>query len=122
MSTLSDAPEQKARTGLRPSRPLPAPVHVGGDSWIIITVLLILLVATDFVAYLGWTLDGGTNVSTAGYVAMATSVLFSLIVGCGFVTLIFYSSRSGDDEPPALMPPENRAGSGQYRHATKGVK
>ena len=41
----------------------------------VILLLLSLLVATDFVAYLGWTLADGVEVSTAGYVAMAMGVL-----------------------------------------------
>ena len=73
----------------------------------IILVLLSLLVATDFVAYLGWTLADGVEVSTAGYVAMALGVLFSLVVGSGLMVLVFYSSRSGADEPPVFTLPEN---------------
>ena len=72
----------------------------------IILVLLSLLVATDFVAYLGWTLADGVEVSTAGYVAMALGVLFSLVVGNGLMVLVFYSSRSGYDEPPVFITPE----------------
>src|SRR5689334_23187317 len=101
MSTLSDASEQGAKTGLRPS----APSRPGAAAWMIILVLLLLLVATDFVAYLGWTLADGVEVSTAAYVAMALGVLFSLIVGCGLMALVFYSSRSGYDEPPVFIRP-----------------
>ncbi len=67
---------------------------------------LSLLVATDFVAYLGWTLADGVEVSTAGYVAMAAGVLFSLIIGCGLMALVFYSSRSGYDEPAVFIRPD----------------
>jgi hypothetical protein len=86
----------------------PAPARLGAGSWIIITVLLSLLVAAGFVVYLGWTLGDGVEVSTAGYLAMALGVLFSLAVGFGLMTLIFYSSRSGYDEPPVLIIPENK--------------
>ncbi len=34
-----------------------------------------------------------------GYIAMALGVTFSVIVGCGLMTLLFYSSRHGYDEP-----------------------
>ena len=36
---------------------------------------------------------------TAGYVAMMLGVVFSIVVGCGLMALIFYSSRYGYDEP-----------------------
>ena len=103
MSTVSDAPEQNARTARHPSRQRSAPARSGAGSWTIILVLLLLLVATDFVAYVGWTLEDGIEVSTAGYVAMAAGVLFSLVVGCGLMALIFYSSRNGYDDPPVLI-------------------
>jgi hypothetical protein len=106
MSILSDTPEQKAKTSLRPSRQPAAPARLGTAAWMIILVLLSLLVATDFVAYLGWTLADGVEVSTAGYVAMALGVLFSLIVGCGLMVLVFFSSRSGYDEPPVFIRPD----------------
>ena len=35
-----------------------------------------------------------------GYVAMTLGVVFTVIVGSGLVTLMFYSSRHGFDEPP----------------------
>jgi hypothetical protein len=105
------------------SAPTDAPARLGAGSWIIIIVLLSLLVATCFVAYLGWTLADGTEVSTTGYVAMAAGVIFSLLVGCGLMALVFYSSRSGYDEPPVLITPEDGPEvSGQHSHATKGMK
>ena len=120
----------KPRIDLQPAAPEtgaatdnPASPRPGAGSWIIIIVLLLLLVATDFVAYLGWTLADGIKVSTAGYVAMTAGVLFSLVIGCGLMALIFYSSRSGYDEPPVLITPENGPERpGQYRHAAKGLK
>ena len=103
MPTLSRAPDQKSKTSLRPSPEQSAPAPLGAGAWMIILVLLSLLVATDFVAYLGWTLEDGIEVSTAGYVAMAVGVLFSLIVGCGLMALVFYSNRSGYDQPAVVI-------------------
>jgi hypothetical protein len=37
---------------------------------------------------------------TTGYVAMTLGIVFSLLVGCGLMALLFYSSRHGYDEPP----------------------
>jgi hypothetical protein len=36
---------------------------------------------------------------TVGYVAMIFGIVISLIVGCGLMALLFYSSRHGYDEP-----------------------
>jgi hypothetical protein len=34
-----------------------------------------------------------------GWIALTLGVVFSLIVGIGLMTLVFYSSRQGYDEP-----------------------
>jgi hypothetical protein len=71
--------------------------------WIVVTVLLLLLVATVVIAYLGWTSGGDTEVPASGYVAMAFGVIFSLAIGIGLMALLFYSSRKGYDEPAVLI-------------------
>ena len=38
--------------------------------------------------------------SVHGYVAMILGIIFSLLVGCGLMALVFYSNRRGYDEPP----------------------
>jgi hypothetical protein len=81
--------------------------RMGVGSWIILIVLLVLLVATGVVIYFGWTLGNGTDVPSSGYAAMAFGVVISLAVGFGLMALIFYSSRSGYDEPPVLIAPES---------------
>jgi hypothetical protein len=55
------------------------------------------------IGYLGWMSGGDADVPTSGYVAMAFGVIFSLAVGIGLMTLIFYSSRKGYDEPAVLI-------------------
>ena len=81
--------------------------RLGVGSWIILIVLLSLLVAAGAVIYLGWTLGNGTDMPTSGYAAMALGVIISLAVGFGLMALIFYSSRKGYDEPPALIVTED---------------
>jgi hypothetical protein len=81
--------------------------RLGIGSWIVLLVLLSLLAATAVVVYFGWILGNGTDVPTSGYVAMALGVGFSLTLGFGLMVLIFYSSRKGYDEPPALIAPEH---------------
>jgi hypothetical protein len=36
----------------------------------------------------------------AGYIAMTLGIVFSVVIGCGLMALVFYSSRHGYDEPP----------------------
>jgi heme/copper-type cytochrome/quinol oxidase subunit 2 len=40
------------------------------------------------------------EMSVLGWIALTLGVLFSLIVGCGLMALVFYSSRRGYDEQP----------------------
>ena len=71
-------------------------------TWIVVTVLMLLLVASGVIGYLGWTI-GDADVPTYGYVAMVFGVIFSLAFGVGLMALVFYSSRKGYDEPAKLI-------------------
>jgi hypothetical protein len=64
----------------------------------LILPLFALLAASVWFSYGLWAADEGPPMPTAGYVAMALGVLFSLLVGCGLMVLVFYSSRRGYDE------------------------
>jgi len=74
----------------------------GISTWAVVTVLILLLVATGVLGYIGWT-SSEADVPTSGYVAMALGVIFSLAVGVGLMALVFYSSRKGYDEPAVLI-------------------
>jgi len=69
-------------------------------AWIAIVVLLGLLVAAIVGVSLSGTDDLAAGVSGPGTLAMIFGVLFTLVVGCGLMGLIFYSSRRGYDDPP----------------------
>jgi hypothetical protein len=71
-------------------------------TWIVMTVLVLLLIAAAVIGYLGWT-STDTSVPISGYIAMAFGVIFSLAVGIGLMALLFYSSRAGYDEPAVLI-------------------
>jgi hypothetical protein len=72
-------------------------------TWIAISVLLALLVAAIYVAYVGWNLTD-VAMPLTGYVAMGLGILFSLVLGVGLMGLMFYSHRHGYDEPPSKPP------------------
>ena len=66
----------------------------------LIAALLLLLAGAVWVAVAGLNLHSDVPISGHGYVAMALGIIFSLIVGCGLMALLFYSHRHGYDEPP----------------------
>lgn len=59
-------------------------------------VLLILAVAVIFAVF-GWTTTEA-DMSASGYMALALGVVLTLVVGCGLMALVFYSSRHGYDD------------------------
>ena len=56
-------------------------------------------------------MDQDVQVSKHGYIAMALGIFFSLVIGIALMTLVFYSSRAGYDEPPQQI--------GQQRNPSK---
>jgi hypothetical protein len=75
----------------------------------VIAVLLAVLAAAVWFAYGLWNAVDFSDIPTSGYVAMALGIVFSLIVGCGLMALVFYSSRHGYDEAAqSLDEPEQK--------------
>lgn len=67
------------------------------QSTLLVAVLLVLLALTVAVAHFEWT-SVDTQMPTTGYVALWGGIVFSLLIGCGLMGLMFYSSRRGYDE------------------------
>lgn len=65
----------------------------------IIAILLAFLGVALWYAANAWLSVSGPPMPAAGYIAMVLGIVFSLIVGCGLMALLFYSSRHGYDEP-----------------------
>jgi hypothetical protein len=59
--------------------------------------LLLLLAGSLLFAY-----SGLGDMPLAGWIALVAGVAVSLIIGIGLMTLLFYSSRQGYDEPPKV--------------------
>jgi cation transporter-like permease len=68
-------------------------------TFLVIAVLLGLLAGVGWFAFAGITAPGEPLPSEA-YVALALGALTAVLVGIGLMTLVFYSSRRGYDEPP----------------------
>ena len=60
---------------------------------VMLFVLFAILVAAGWFASRAWTEVGGPPMPAAGYAAMTLGIVFSLVVGCGLMALLFYSSR-----------------------------
>src|SRR5262245_4402327 len=70
--------------------------------WIAVLVLCVLLVASVYLFYEGWTAhSGGIELPDWGYALLGVGVIFGLVIGCGLIALAFYSSRHGFDAPTA---------------------
>ncbi len=72
----------------------------------LVVALLAILAGALWFAVGAWTSVSGPPMPTAGYVAMIFGIFFSLIIGCGLMALLFYSSRHGYDEP--FQPDDDR--------------
>jgi hypothetical protein len=65
----------------------------------VIVPLFAILGAAAWFASRAWTAVSGPPMPAAGYVAMTFGIIFSVVIGCGLMALLFYSSRHGYDEP-----------------------
>jgi hypothetical protein len=67
-------------------------------SALVIVGLLTFLGMTVGWAIWGWQQTSGVEMSGHGYAAMILGIVFTILVGCGLMGLMFYSSRHGYDE------------------------
>ena len=65
---------------------------------LIVLALLALLIASAWYVYSIWTEFGTADMPGWMIGAMIGGVVFSLIIGCGLMALMFYSSREGYDD------------------------
>jgi O-antigen ligase len=65
---------------------------------LVILVLLVLLGVTVGWTIWGWEQTAGTAMGFHGWMAMTLGIVFTILVGCGLMGLMFYSSRHGYDE------------------------
>jgi len=82
-----------------------------GKIALIAVPLFAILVAAAWFAAGAWLSLSGPPMPMTGYVAMALGIVFSLVVGCGLMALLFYSSRHGYDEPHRARPQTTFPGS-----------
>ncbi|MFZ3358138.1 MAG: hypothetical protein WCA56_03290 [Xanthobacteraceae bacterium] len=64
----------------------------------LILPVLAILAASIWLAARTWIASSASPMSTSAVVAMILGVVFSVVVGCGLMALVFYSSRYGYDD------------------------
>jgi len=76
----------------------------------VVLPLAAMLAAAAWFAAHAFTSVDGPPIPPAGYIAMILGIVFSLLIGCGLMALLFYSHRHGYDEPyrPDDERPERR--------------
>jgi hypothetical protein len=86
-----------------------------GISWgtvALIAPMLAILVAAGWLAARTWLAAAAAPMPASAYVALTLGVVFSLVIGCGLMALLFYSSRHGYDDNTFVdgSPPDNDRG------------
>ena len=76
--------------------------RIGRGEFAILAVLIVLVLAV-ILAVAGWNSAGSADMTRAGWVAMGFGIFFSIVIGCGLMALMFFSSRSGYDEAADLF-------------------
>lgn len=77
----------------------------------LIAALFAILAAALWFAARAWLSVTGPPMPFVGYFAMFLGIVVSLVVGCGLMALLFYSSRHGYDEPPSEPEKDGSGGS-----------
>jgi len=73
-------------------------LRLGPGQIALILVLVALLILTGVWATTVWNATGDVVMDRHGWIALGLGTFFSLLVGCGLMALMFFSSRSGHDD------------------------
>lgn len=68
---------------------------------LLVAALLVMLALAAFGIHWAWNATNGVDdvaMDENGWIALGLGSLFSLVIGCGLMALMFYSSRRGYDE------------------------
>jgi Zn-dependent protease with chaperone function len=72
----------------------------------LVAALIALLAISLYFAFSLWGTAETAAMPVDGYIAMAVGIFFSIVVGCGLMALVFYSSRHGYDDAASRERPE----------------
>jgi hypothetical protein len=80
------------------SAPRTAKARLGRGHVAVLVALMSILILTIVWAASVWTAGDGVAMDKHGWIALGLGTFFSLVIGCGLMALMFFSSRSGHDE------------------------
>ena len=72
--------------------------RLGTGQVILLAALVFTLILTAVWATSVWNASGEAVMDKHGWIALGLGTFFSLLIGCGLMDLMFFSSRSGHDE------------------------
>jgi undecaprenyl pyrophosphate phosphatase UppP len=70
------------------------------STWIAVGITMAAVMAVAVVIAWFWSSIGTSEISVAGWLAMALGIVATLALGIGLMSLVFISSRRGYDEGP----------------------
>ncbi len=78
---------------------------------VLIMVLFGMLLFAIVWSMMAWTSAEEATMSIHGWIALSLGTIFSLVIGCGLMALMFYSSRSGYDDTatPKFRKPDSKS-------------
>jgi hypothetical protein len=65
---------------------------------VLLLILVGILLIAGYFALTVWNATGDVAMDKHGWIALILGTVFSLIIGCGLMALMFFSSRGGYDE------------------------
>ena len=72
--------------------------QIGFGGAVLVLALIALVLLTIAWAISAWSIGGDIEMGKHGWIALGLGTFFSLLIGCGLMALMFYSSRSGHDD------------------------
>lgn len=71
---------------------------VGFGEAVLVLAIVALLLLTIGWAISAWSIGGNIEMGKHGWIALSLGTFFSLLIGCGLMALMFFSSRCGYDD------------------------
>ena len=96
------------KCALKPERLADRPRFVFMKIALVTVGLLALLGVAVGWAIWGWQQTAGTAMGFHGWLAMILGIVFTIVVGCGLMGLMFYSSRYGYNERAGDLSDDNQ--------------